>query len=156
VEVFIQNRYLIDNVRLDDLPLKTNVRIGIERLWFFARMGNADEFFVQTPEMKRLLNTRMQGDMSASIKIVPFVAEPNGYARSLLQAVVQKNESCEFLHMATGGLHKNHRRLIEAWCLLTAEGLSPLLRLTLNESQNQEFCLYIEEMRQRHGLNIAK
>lgn len=155
VVVFVQNRYLIDDVRLDDLTLRDKVRLSIERLWLSARMGNADEFFVQTPEMKRLLTTRTQGNKSASIKVVPFVAEPNGYARSCAQAVVQKNESCDFLYVATGGAHKNHRRLIEAWCLLAEEGFFPSLRLTLDESQNQELCLDIEVMRQRHGLKIT-
>jgi glycosyltransferase involved in cell wall biosynthesis len=154
VVVFVQNRYLIDGVCLDDLKLRDKVRLRIERLWLSARIGNVDEFIVQTPEMKRLLTAHTQGNKSASIKVVPFVAEPNGYARSLAQHVMLKTENCDFLYVATGGAHKNHRRLIEAWCLLAKEGVFPSLRLTLDESQNQDLCLDIEEMRQEYGLKI--
>lgn len=155
VVVFVQNRFLIDDVRLDDLTLRDKVRLSIERLWLSARMGNADEFFVQTPEMKRLLTIRTQSNRPDLVKVVPFVAEPNGYARSLAQSVVLKGESFDFLYVATGGAHKNHRSLIEAWCLLAEEGVFPSLRLTLDESQNQDLCRDIEEMRQRHKLKIT-
>jgi len=56
--------------------------------------------------------------------------------------------------VATGGAHKNHRGLIEAWCLLAEEGFFPLLRLTLDVSQNQDLCLYIEAMCQKFGLKV--
>jgi glycosyltransferase involved in cell wall biosynthesis len=154
VVVFVQNRFLIDDVSLDDLTLRDKVRLSIERMWLSSRIRNADEFFVQTPEMKRLLTVRLQGKKSASIKVLPFVAEPYGYSRSLAQSVVQKCESGNFLYVATGGSHKNHIRLIEAWCLLAEEGFFPLLSLTLEVSQNQDLCLYIEAMCQQFGLKI--
>lgn len=155
VAVFVQNRYLIEDVSLDDLTLRDKVRLSIERLWFSARMGNADEFFVQTPEMKRLLTIRIKGNKSASIKVFPFVAEPNGYARSFAQPVMLKCKGSDFLYVATGGAHKNHRRLIEAWCLLAEEGIFPSLLLTLDESQNHDLCVDIEALRQRYELKIT-
>ncbi len=155
IVVFVQNRYLVDYVSLDDLTLREKVRISIERFWLSARMGNADEFFVQTPEMKRLLTIRPQGNKFATIKVVPFVAEPSGYVRSLAKSVVLKSEISTFLYVATGGAHKNHKRLIQAWCLLAEDGLFPSLRLTLDESQNQELWLDIELMRQRYVLKIT-
>ena len=155
IVVFVQNRYLIDDVSLDDLPFKDKVRLSIERLWLSARMENVAEFIVQTPAMKRLLTNRMQGHKFAVVKVVPFVAEPNGYRRKFTQPLVIRNESSDFLYVATGGSHKNHRRLIEGWCLLAEEGLFPSLRLTLDESQNKDLCLNIEEMRQRYGLKIT-
>lgn len=154
VVVFVQNRFLIDNVSLDDLTLRDKVRLIIERMWLSSRIRNADEFFVQTPEMKRLLTVRLKGNTPISIKVVPFVAEPNGYSRGLTQSVVQKCESGDLLYVATGGTHKNHKRLIEAWCLLAEEGFFPLLRLTLDASQNQDLCLYIEAMCRQLGMQI--
>ncbi len=155
VVVFLQNRYLVDDVSLDDLTLRDRVRLRIERLWLSSRMCNADEFFVQTPEMERLLTIRMQGNTSASIKVVPFVAEPYGYVRSFSTSLALKREGCNFMYVATGGAHKNHRKLLEAWCLLAKEGLYPSLRLTLDKSENQDLCCDIEEMCQQYGLKVT-
>ena len=154
VVVFVQNRFLIDDVSLDDLTLRDKVRLSIERMWLSSRIRNADEFFVQTPEMKRLLTVHLQGNKSTPIKVVPFVAEQYGYSRSLEQSVVKKDESGNFLYVATGGAHKNHKGLIEAWCLLAEEGFFPLLSLTLDVTQNQDLCLYINAMCQQFGLTI--
>lgn len=154
VVVFVQNRFLIDDVSLDQLTLRDKVRLSIERMWLSSRIRNADEFFVQTPEMKRLLAIRLQGNKTASIKVLPFVAEPYGYSRSFAQTEVKKDKNGNFLYVATGGSHKNHRGLIEAWRLLAEEGFFPLLSLTLDVSQNQDLCLYIEAMCQQFGLKI--
>jgi hypothetical protein len=56
--VFIQNRYLIEEVELGGFPLKIQARLYIERLWLSTSMTNADEFVVQTPTMKRLFEAR--------------------------------------------------------------------------------------------------
>ncbi len=150
--VFLQNRYLIDNIALNDLPIRTQLRLYIERLWLFFRRVNADEFIVQSPTMKRLLNVKMQRKIP--VRVLPFMAEPKGYARSIPQASTQKSESCDFMYVATGGFHKNHRRMIEAWCLLAEEGLYPSLRITLNETHSQSLCRYLEEMRLRYGIKL--
>jgi glycosyltransferase involved in cell wall biosynthesis len=151
--VFLQNRFLIDYVRLDAHPLKSRVRLGIERLWLSNRMANADEIVVQTPTMKNLLEARTQGRVP--VRVLPFMAEFNGYARSAPQAQAQRRESCEFLYVAHGEPHKNHRRLIEAWGLLAEEGRFPSLRLTLDEALFRTLCREIEEMRQRYGLKVT-
>jgi len=96
VVVFVQNRFLIDNISLKNLSIRDKVKLSIERMWLTLKIGNADEFFVQTPEMKRLLTVRLQGNKSAQIKVVPFVLESCGYSRSLVQAIVKKAESGNF------------------------------------------------------------
>jgi glycosyltransferase involved in cell wall biosynthesis len=150
--VFLQNRYLIDYVRLDSFPLKIRARLGIERLWLSNRMANADEFVVQTPTMKNLLEARTQGRVP--VRVLPFMTESSGYARNVAQATAEKRESCEFLYVASGEPHKNHRRMIEAWRLLAEEGLFPSLRLTLDETRFSTLCREIEEMCQRLGLKV--
>lgn len=150
--VFVQNRYLIDDVRLDDFPLKIRARLILERLWFSGRMGNADEFVVQTPAMKRLLEARTQG--RGPVRILPFMTDATGYARNSPHAKPRGRESCDFLYVASGEPHKNHRRLIEAWHLLAEGGLFPGLRLTLDEARFPELCREIEEMGQRYGLKV--
>ncbi len=150
--VFLQNRYLIDDIRLDNFPLKTRARLCIERLWLSSRMLNADEFIVQSPTMKRLMEVRTQGRMP--VRVLPFMAEPKGYKRSIAKTTKQKSERYDFMYVATGGSHKNHRRIIEAWCLLTEVGLYPSLRVTLDETHSRTLCRYIEEMRLQFGLKV--
>lgn len=150
--VFLQNRYLIDDVGLDYFPFKTRVRLGIERLWLSTRMMNADEFIVQSPTMKRLMEARSRGRVP--VRVLPFMAEPKGYARSIAQSTIQKSESCDFMYVATGGSHKNHRRMIEAWCLLAEDGLYPSLRVTLDETHSRTLYRYLEEMSLRHGIKV--
>jgi glycosyltransferase involved in cell wall biosynthesis len=154
VVLFVQNKYLIDDVSLGELPFRDKLRLSIERLWLSTKMKNVDEFFVQTPEMKRMLVIRMQVIKSTLVKVVPFVAQPIGYVRSIETPAAQEYKSKIFLYVATGGAHKNHKRLIDAWCLLAEEGIFPLLRLTIDDSKNKELCLYIEGMRKRYELQI--
>ena len=150
--VFVQNRYLIDDVRLSGFSLKVQLRLVMERLWLSWKMANASEFIVQTPTMKSLLEIKTRGKVP--VRVLPFVAEPNGYVRSMLQPEVQKYNNCDFVYVASGEPHKNHSRLIEAWCLLAKKGLFPSLCLTLDEARFAGLCREIEVMRQRYGLKV--
>ena len=151
--VFVQNRYLIDDVKLNKFPIRVRLRLVVERLWLSNKMSNVDEFIVQTPTMKRLLETKVRGRVP--VRILPFVAEPNGYARSMLQPKLSKENEFDFVYVASGEPHKNHRRLIEAWCQLAEEGLFPSLCLTLAETSFASLCKEIEVLRQRHGLIVT-
>lgn len=150
--VFVQNRYLIDDVNLNMFPLGVRIRLVMERLWLFGRMTNANEFIVQTQTMKRLLELKTQGRVP--VRVLPFVAEPKGYARRVLQTEALKENNCNFVYVASGEPHKNHRRLIEAWILLAGEGLFPSLCLTLDEIRFAGLCQEIDEVRQRHGVKV--
>jgi len=151
--VFLQNRYLIDDVCLNDFQPTIRARIMMERLWVSSRLANADEFIVQTPTMKRLLEAKTKS--SVSIRVLPFVADPNGYARSNShEGKLQKNCS-DFLYVASGEPHKNHLQILDAWRLLAEEGLFPSLLLTLDEVQFQSLCRKIEELRLRYELKVT-
>lgn len=151
--VFVQNRYLIDVVDLSGFPFKVRLRLAIERLWLSWKMSNANEFIVQTPAMKRLLNVKTMGKVP--VRVFPFVAEPNGYSRNVSQPVAQNGNDYDFVYVASGEPHKNHLRLVEAWCLLAGEGLLPSLCLTLDEARFAGLCREIEVVRQRYGLKIV-
>lgn len=152
VVVFVQNRYLIDFVKLAGFSLKTRLRLAAERLWFSFRMANADEFVVQTPTMKRLLEIKTRG--KRPIRMLPFVAKPNGYARQPQHPKEQPINNCNFLYVASGEPHKNHRPLIEAWCLLAKEGLHPSLKLTVDSRHSVELCSWIEQKIEEFRLKV--
>jgi glycosyltransferase involved in cell wall biosynthesis len=151
--VFVQNRYLIENISLNGFPLRVRLRLAIERLWLSKRLMNADEFVVQTPTMKRLMEIKTRGRVP--ISVLPFVADPRGYTRSLSQKKDQKDIDYDFVYVASGEPHKNHRRLIDAWCLLADEGMFPSLCLTLNEIRFPELCRLIDEMRYQYGVKVT-
>ena len=81
VMVFVQNRYLVDNVGLKGFPVPIRFRISIERLWCFWKAKHAHEFIVQTPSMKWLLQSLF--GKSASVHVMPFVSFREGYSRRL-------------------------------------------------------------------------
>jgi len=113
VVVFVQNRYLVDDVKLNEFSFKTRLRLWVERLWLSGRMANVDEFVVQTPSMKSLLEARTKGKIP--VRVLPFMANHDGYVRRMRPQEVQKEKYFNFLYVASGEPHKNHRQLIEAW-----------------------------------------
>ncbi len=152
VVVFVQNRYLVDDVKLRDCPLKTRLRLGAERIWLARRMKNADEFVVQTPSMKRLLDARTKG--AAPVRVLPYAANHEGYGRGMQSPQMQKEKKFDFVYVASGEPHKNHRPLIEAWCLLAEEGLFPSLRLTLDRARFAGLWSWMEQKIAQHRLQV--
>lgn len=128
VIVFIHNKYLIDEVNLN-FPLKVKLRIRVERIWLSWKLNNADEFIVQTGTMKRLLASKIKKNIP--IKVMPFVGHADGYRRKIETPWIGGGRF-NFLYVASGESHKNHRKLIEAWVLLANEGVFPSLGLTLD------------------------
>lgn len=146
--VFVQNRYLAESVPLASFPLRVRVRITIERLWLFMRSSNADEFIVQTPAMKRLLEEKM----GVPVQMLAFAPEPERYSRGVTKPC--GGQEIDFVYVATGEPHKNHRRLLEAWRLLAMEGHFPSLLLTLSEGRFPVLCAEIAGLNGKYGLKI--
>lgn len=151
--VFMQNRYLIDAIGLNGFPLKVKLRLAMERWWLSTRMANANEFIVQTPTMKRILEIKTR--KTVPVGILPFVSVPNGYGRSAQQTGASKEIDFDFVYVASGEPHKNHQRLLQAWCALASEGLFPTLCLTLNKDRFAALCDELEALRQRHGIRVT-
>lgn len=150
VVVFVQNRYLIEDVKLNEFAWKSMLRLGLERLWLSARMGSAHKFIVQTPSMKRLLETRAK----VPVCVLPFMEGNEDYVRELPPSEIRRINDFDFFYVASGESHKNHRRLIEAWCLLTNEGFYPSLKLTLDKAKFPELCDWIERQATQCRLNL--
>jgi len=152
-EVFLQNRYLIEDVPLKGFPLKVRLRLEVERIWFTRNLMNADQFVVQTPTMKRLLEKRTQGEVP--VRVLPFVADPSGYERNLFRSNGVRTIDFDFVYVASGEPHKNHQKLIEAWCLLAEEGVFPSLCLTLDEVRFVSLASFIESKRKYYSVKIV-
>lgn len=151
--IFVQNRYLIDDVPLVEFPLRVRLRLIMERLWLSTRMQNVDEFIVQTPTMMRLLVKKTGGRIP--VRMLPFMTELHGYARKVPSVLQQKKCDFDFVYVASGEPHKNHVRLLAAWRLLAEEGIFPSLCLTLDEARFAVLCREIEMLRERYGLNVT-
>jgi glycosyltransferase involved in cell wall biosynthesis len=153
VVVFVQNRYLIDNeVKLTGFSIKTRLRLCVERFWFSHRMSNVDEFIVQTPSMRNILETRILNKVP--INVIPFMENQVGYVRKVDMPKIFKEKDFDFLYVASGEPHKNHRKLIEAWCLLAKEGFYPSLKLTLDNVNFAELCAWITQKVADCRLNV--
>jgi glycosyltransferase involved in cell wall biosynthesis len=153
VVVFVQNRYLVDDIQLGAFSLKVRLRLIIERVWFLTRTPNVDEFVVQTPTMKALLEARTKRKIP--ILVLPFIDSSNGYTRGAPSSEKRNGEAFDFIYVASGEPHKNHRQLIEAWCLLAEKGVFPSLKLTLDRADFAELCAWIDRKTERYQLNVS-
>ena len=50
------------------------------------------------------------------------------------QSTKNEKHNNSFIYIASGEPHKNHKNLIEAWCLLSEENIYPKLILTINKN----------------------
>ena len=152
--VFIQNRYLIDKTSLAEFRLKTKLRLSFERAWLAMTASNADEFIVQTPAMETAL--LLSGLVKQQpIHVRPFTREANGYQRTINYPLnCDGVRAYDFIYVASGEPHKNHRQLVEAWCLLAEQNLFPSLCLTLNENVSVELCAWIDVQKNNYRLKL--
>lgn len=150
VVVFLQNRFLIDNFDYSFFSLKTKLRLYVEALWLVKKVKNVDEFIVQTLSMKRLLKKRVKE--SVKVKEVSFVnfASNDGVSAK----IGDEHNKADFFYPASGEPHKNHKLLIEAWCLLSKEGFYPSLLLTLERAKFKELCAWIDEKISEYNLDV--
>ncbi len=149
VSVFLQNRYLVDeSAPLGALPQKVRIRLWMERAWLLSRRANARRYFVQTPSMQRLAESRL----GVPVACAPFVPEA-----VLSQAAAGAGGTpprFDFLYVASGEAHKNHDALLGAWALLEAEGIFPSLALTLSQASAPELVARITALSQSQQLRI--
>jgi glycosyltransferase involved in cell wall biosynthesis len=150
--VFLQNRYLIEKVDISDFHLKDRCRLHFERFWFTLASTNVNAFIVQTPSMKRGLEVSGLAS-ERPVHIVPFVTDPRGYCRKSPETSFSR-KPYDFLYVASGEPHKNHRRLIEAWCLLAQEGYFPSLLLTIDEKKSSDLGHWISQQIMLAGLRV--
>ncbi len=128
--VFQQNRNYLGLNALGEFSLKTRRRLLFERLLSWTLRRKVSRYIVQTPSMKRELlrwyGTKSDENSKPYVTIFPFIDN-----LPLLGRRKSIEVAWEFVYVADGEAHKNHRRLLEAWVLLASEGIRPSLALTL-------------------------
>lgn len=146
--VFVQNRYLIEDVTLKQFPFLVQFRIKIERWWLRSRQRYAKRFVVQTPTMQHLLKNALGRES----EILPFALLPSFPKNSKKS---ENKELYDFLYVASGEPHKNHRNLILAWIELANKNEFPNLCLTLDKQLFPGLCSWISSMVQIHNLHVT-
>lgn len=124
VSVYVQNIYLLDASELGELPLKTRLRLQVERLWLRWFLRDA-EIIVQSETMAQ----KAQDALGVSATVLPFV-EP------LPEPALEGAPRFDFIYVASGEAHKNHLRLFQAWEHLAHEGITPKLAITFDPAPN--------------------
>jgi len=139
VSVFLQNRYLVDKkCFLVRLPPRLALRLLAERIWLYLFKNRSDRYYVQTATMKRLTQAQLQ------VPVVEISFAPVSFTNNTFPAVDPKSISFDFLYVASGEAHKNHKVLLSAWKLLARDGQFPSLALTLDVDDDSELIKYIE------------
>ena len=151
VVLFIQNRYLTAPASLAGFTLRKRAQIVVERLWIRSRLRGVDQIIVQTPSMQKEI-ARVLGKTAV---VLPFVENRSGYWRETVAGVSIDGRDWDFLYVASGEPHKNHRKLIEAWRLLALEGIFPSLVLTVSVESFPDLHAWICAQSQQHGLRIT-
>ena len=100
--------------------------------------------------MQRLLQART----ATPVHVLPFTSRHEAYSRIGLIDKARKDVTFDFVYVASGEPHKNHRNLIEAWCLLAQEEVFPSLKLTVDPLVFPELCAWMEQMAGQYALKI--
>ena len=143
VFVYLQNRYLTSSRPLAGLPWSARLRIRIERLWLRHRLRNAT-LLVQTETMSHEVREHFRRDAI----VLPFLP------REIQPSAEQLPVRYDYLYVASGEPHKNHRRLLQAWILLANHGFLPSLCLTLDTQRDAALCSWVEQLVRQHSLCV--
>lgn len=143
VFVYLHNRYLAESVSTAGLPLRVRIRIAGERALLRACLRNA-ELVVQTRTMAAAANARFD----RTPRVMGFVPDLPATSRA------SAPRRYDFVYIASGEAHKNHRRLVEAWRHLAERGIRPSLCLTLTEQRDVGIWRWICEQAAQANLDI--
>lgn len=144
--IFQQNRNYLGLVPLHSFSWRTRQRLRFEQTIARLFRHRCASYFVQTPSMARELQ-RWYGDDQVSIRVLSFSPTTEPVQRS-------HNAHWDFIYVADGEAHKNHRRLIEAWVILAREGIKPTLALTLSD-RDATLLAWIHQQIAEHSLLIS-
>lgn len=142
--LFLQNYYLIGGKSVLELPIRLKTRLRLERLWLRGAVHRCQSVVVQSTSMQRLVHAVL----GVEAIVAPFVGATSPHGKPL------EEKTLDFLYVASGEPHKNHRQLIEAWIHLARQGAFPSLGLTLDPLVHGSLYRWIQEETSSHALQI--
>ena len=146
--LFLQNRFLVEDIKLYGFSFSQKIRIFIERIWIRFFINRAQKILVQSSSMKFLVQRQFK---KLNVEITPFY-QASGFKFSKTKK--RTNNKNYFLYVATGEPHKNHVTLIEAWIILSKEKIFPELLLTLDHRKDSKLISKIEFLKFKYKLKI--
>lgn len=144
VVLFLQNYYLIGRRSVPELPIRLKTRLLLERLWLRSAVHRCQTVVVQSPTMQQLA----RDELGVEAMIAPFVGG------NMPRGQPPEEKTLDFLYVASGEPHKNHRELIRAWIHLANQGAFPSLGLTLDPLVHGSLCRWIQENISAYELSI--
>lgn len=150
VVVFIQNRLLIEHESLAEYPLKVRMRLRIERLWSRALQTRCSRYIVQTPSMANSVKRWLRCEVP--VCVAPFVPAA---APATPPSANGSGMRFDFVYVASGEAHKNHKNLLRAWQLLGDAGLKPSLALTVDPAVSPLLADQIRRVAEDISLNVV-
>lgn len=120
--LYLQNRNYLGGVPLHEYGWKVRLRNRAEQWISRGWRSRVDCYYVQSPTMARALRAWWPEAPQRMLPLTPRLPES-------MPAVPTKR--WDFVYVADGQPHKNHKRLLDAWRLLAAQGFTPSLALTL-------------------------
>jgi len=145
--LFLQNRFLFGKRNLSAFPPKTRFRIVVERLWLKWLLPSVEHVFVQTRTMKE----EFERETGRHARIFPFMK----FSPDIQHQSTSVGPMHDFVYVASGDPHKNHRNLIEAWKILAEQKLKPSLALTIDEAKYRNLYRYLGRTIAEFGLDVA-
>lgn len=146
VLIFQQNRNYLGLVPLNSFAWRTRQRLRFEQTVARLFRHRCASYWVQTPSMARELQ-KWFGDQPVSIRVFPF-------SPPMESVPCSDSAHWDFIYVADGEAHKNHRCLVEAWVILARQGLKPSLALTLHD-RDATLLAWVHQQTTEHGLRIS-
>jgi glycosyltransferase involved in cell wall biosynthesis len=136
VTSFIQNRLLVEDFNLSGYPLRTRLRLWLEKYLLRQFAKNTNVFWVQTKTMQRLASLAVKSE-NVFIKNIVDTPTTNIHSQKIR----------DFIYVASGEPHKNHENLFGALQLLGRENIFPKIALTLEQKRFDDLCRKFPEVR---------
>lgn len=147
IVLFIQNRLLVDPVLVKRLSFLNRIKLSIERTWLKYRKNATRRIIVQTHAMRQLIAS----SLGKSAEILPFFDQQSLEKKAAAYDIKKKYD---YLYVASGEPHKNHKNLVNAWIELSKQGFYPSLCLTLRHEYDDELISWVDEKKHKYKLNI--
>ena len=148
--MFVGTRYFVDDLDFGSGPILTNIKNFLQRCWLKLFLRNCSSVTVQTESMSELFKKTVSSTIN--VEILPMFPGGVPYSRSLDYGRSYENKDFTFVYPASEELHKNHRCLLEAFCILAKEDIFPKLQLTID--RHTDLARHINYLKERDDINV--